>query len=97
MKKVLLGIGLVAFLASCSYRVVDFTIISTKNVDLSKAGTFKRGKTRVEGKDVAHMIIYFPIGRPSMKEIIIFSKPSIIFLRLGTTNGLKLESRSLGT
>jgi hypothetical protein len=55
MKKVFFGLGLIAFLASCSYRVVDFTIISTKNVDLSKAGTFKRGKTRVEGKDVAHM------------------------------------------
>lgn len=70
MKKVLFGIGLVTFLASCSYRVVDFTIISTKNVDLSKAGTFTRGKTRVEGKDVAHMIINFPLGRPSMKEAI---------------------------
>lgn len=70
MKKVLLGIGFIAFLTSCSYRVVDFTIISTKNVDLSKAGTFKRGKTRVEGKDVAHLIIYFPLGRPSMKEAI---------------------------
>ncbi len=58
------------FISGCSYRVVDFTIISTKNVDLSKAGTFTRGKTRNEGKDIAHMILYFPMGRPSMKEAI---------------------------
>lgn len=70
MKKVFFGLSLITLLASCSYRVVDFTIISTKNVDLSKAGTFKRGKSRVEGRDMAHLVIYFPLGRPSMKEAI---------------------------
>jgi len=58
------------FFAGCSYRIVDFTIISTKNVDLSKASTFTRGKTRNEGKDVAHTIIIIPTGRPNMKEAI---------------------------
>lgn len=57
-------------MVGCSYRVVDFTIISTKNVDLSKAGTFKRGKTRVDGKDMAHLVLWFPLGRTSMKEAI---------------------------
>ena len=46
--------------SSCSYRVVDFTIISTKNIDLSKAGSFTRSKTRNEGKDIAHIILYIP-------------------------------------
>jgi len=70
MKKTVLFVLVIAIFTSCSYRVVDFTIISTKNVDLSKASTFTRGKQRNEGKDVAHMVLYFPIGQPSMKEAI---------------------------
>lgn len=71
MKQILSIVLLTSFFVSgCSYRVVDFTIISTKNVDLSKAGTFTRGKTRNEGKDVAHVVVGFAIGRPSMKEAI---------------------------
>jgi len=58
------------FISGCSYRVVDFTIISTKNVDLSKAGTFTRGKARVEGQDVAHIILIIPTGRADMEEAI---------------------------
>lgn len=72
-KKLLSGLLLIisiSIFTSCSYRVVDFTIISTKNIDLTRAGTFQRGKTRNEGKDVAHIILYFPLGRPSMKEAI---------------------------
>jgi len=57
-------------LFSCTQRLVDFTIISTKNIDLTKASTFQRGKTRVQGTDVAHMIIYVPIGTPNMKQAI---------------------------
>lgn len=54
----------------CSHRITDFTIISTKNVDLSKASTFTRGKTRNEGVDKAHIILWIPFGRPNLKEAI---------------------------
>ena len=57
-------------LSSCAYRITDFTIISTKNVDLSKASTFTRGKTRNEGVDKAHIILFIPFGRPHLKEAI---------------------------
>tara|TARA_R100000935_G_scaffold29362_1_gene49668 strand:- start:24214 stop:24723 length:510 start_codon:yes stop_codon:yes gene_type:complete len=57
-------------LSSCAYRITDFTIISTKNVDLSKASTFTRGKTRNEGVDKAHIILWIPFGRPNLKEAI---------------------------
>lgn len=53
----------------CTYRILDFTIVSTKNIDLTKIGTFKRTNTRTEGKDVAHIILYIP-GTPNMKEAI---------------------------
>ncbi len=55
---------------SCTYRVTDFTIISTKNVDLSRAAQFKRTSDRIEGKDVVHIVLSIPLGRPNMKEAI---------------------------
>jgi hypothetical protein len=54
----------------CTTRIVDFTAISTKNVDWSKAATFSRASSRVVGKDTAHIIIFIPTGVPNMKEAI---------------------------
>jgi hypothetical protein len=59
-----------ALLTGCTTRLTDFTIISTKNVDLSVIGRARRGAARVEGKDVAHIIIFIPTGVPNMKEAI---------------------------
>lgn len=62
---------IMAFLfAGCSVRVTDFTVLSTKNVEWSRAATFTKGKTRVEGTDVAHIIIFIPTGAPNMKEAV---------------------------
>ena len=58
-------------LTGCTMRLVDFTIISTKNVDLSRAATFKRASDkRVEGKDSVSIIIFIPTGVPNVKEAI---------------------------
>ena len=64
--------GLVFLLLSsgCSTRLIDFTIISSKNVDLSNASEFTRGTERMEGKDKAHMVLFIPFGVPSMKEAV---------------------------
>lgn len=42
---------------NCKTRMMDFTVISTKNVDLSKMASYKRGNQRVEGKDTAKIIL----------------------------------------
>ena len=72
MKKLkfnLMALTMVAFLlSSCSHRVLDFTLISSKNVDLSKGASFVRGKSRVEGKDMVHWIIFIPTGTVNIKE-----------------------------
>lgn len=58
-------------LSSCTHRVTDFTIISTRNVPLGKnATTLAKGETRVKADDTTPIILYFPIGRPDMKEAI---------------------------
>ena len=54
----------------CSQRITDFTIISTKNIDLSRGAEFTKGSQRVEGEDTKHIIILFPTGIPSTKEAI---------------------------
>lgn len=55
--------GLV-FLTSCTLRLVDFTVISSKNVNVP------RGKgQRVTAKDCVFVVIV-PIGMPNIKEAI---------------------------
>ena len=66
-KLVLLSITAIIF-SSCSHRVLDFTLISSKNVDLTKGATFEKGKQRVEGVDMVHWIICIPTGTVNIKE-----------------------------
>lgn len=60
----------VLILVACTHRLIDFTVISSKNVDLSKASEFTRGSQRVEGEDTAYIILFFPTGIPNMKEAV---------------------------
>lgn len=62
-------VGLLGCLG-CTTRMVDFTIISTKNIDLSRSASFERGRARIEGRDEAMIIIFIPTGVPSIKEAI---------------------------
>lgn len=70
MKKIAIPLTLMAAMctAGCSTRLVDFTIISSKNVELDRAGTFERAKNRVKGTDMVHWIIIIPTGVPNAKE-----------------------------
>jgi len=65
-----LFLSLTFILSSCTQRLVDFTIISTKNIDLSKAATFERAKKRNTGTDRVYWLISIPLGIPNMKEAI---------------------------
>jgi hypothetical protein len=60
----------VVVLSGCVTRLGDFTLISTKNVDLSKGASFQRGSLRVKGEDVATIIIFIPTSVPNMKTAI---------------------------
>jgi hypothetical protein len=71
LKFSIIVLGLTAFIiSSCSHRVLDFTLISSKNVDLTKGASFVRGKDRVEGKDMVHWIIIIPTGTVNIKEAV---------------------------
>jgi hypothetical protein len=58
-------------LAGCTMRVTDFTLLSTKNVDLSRMDEMRRDPRRVEGVDSSQIIVIVPTKlRPDMKEAI---------------------------
>lgn len=62
----------ILLLDSCTHRLTDFTVISTKNVPIGDGAhaNFKKGNRRVSGKDTSHMILFFPTGMPNMKDAI---------------------------
>jgi hypothetical protein len=78
----------VLLLSGCSTRVADFTIISSKNIDISKGVDFKRGSARVRGEDLKHIII-LPGSHPNAKEAMdqaIESVPGAVALVDGVLN-----------
>ncbi len=66
LKLLLLSLAVV-LLGSCTHRVLDFTLVSSKNVDLSKFASYKRGSTRAKGVDLVHWIIIIPAGTVNVK------------------------------
>jgi len=64
------ALAIVPLLSGCVNRITDFTLLSTKNIDLTKASNFKRAANRVTGEDKALVIIIFPTGVPSVKEAV---------------------------
>ncbi len=62
---------IVVLVSSCTVRVTDFTVISTKNVPIGQQPTnLAKASTRVKGVDKAHIILFIPTGSPNLKEAI---------------------------
>jgi len=71
MKKALFTFLLLAIvaLAGCSVRQGDFTVLSNKLNRLSEFEIDKADRVKnVVGKDVQHIVIFFPIGGPPTLE-----------------------------
>lgn len=68
MKKLTAIILLAMGLSGCSQRMIDFTMISSKNIDLSRGAEFTRSPKRVKGEDRKRIIIFIPTGQPNAKE-----------------------------
>ncbi|MBZ0242406.1 MAG: hypothetical protein K8F24_04260, partial [Bacteroidales bacterium] len=56
-------------LSSCTHRIVDFTLISTKSYDFSKTNDLIKKTSRVKGEDYFAIII-LPFSQPNMKTAI---------------------------
>ncbi|OHB79563.1 MAG: hypothetical protein A2Z25_01750 [Planctomycetes bacterium RBG_16_55_9] len=57
--------------SGCKSRLGDFTVITTKNIDLKDFNTHEDVKAAsVVGEDVKHIIFVFPTGVPHIKEAV---------------------------
>ncbi|WP_278386434.1 hypothetical protein [Stutzerimonas kunmingensis] len=68
MKKLVVLALAVGVLSGCTQRYIDFTTISSKNMDMSRGADFERGEKRVMGEDKSHIIVFIPTGQPNAKE-----------------------------
>jgi hypothetical protein len=59
-----------SLLAGCTQRFGDFTLISTRNVDLSNAVVDVRAGQRVTEEDCALTLLIFPLGRPDLETAV---------------------------
>jgi len=57
-------------LAGCTHRLLDFTVLSSKNLDVAKMSQLERAGARQTGKDTTYVIIFIPIGLPDLKGAI---------------------------
>jgi hypothetical protein len=60
----IVSIGLILTLSGCSTRIGDFTILSTKNVDISRLGEYDVVPSRAKGEDLKAFSV------PSMEEAV---------------------------
>jgi hypothetical protein len=69
-RRKLLSVLLVVFFifTSCSTRMIDFTVISSKNVNLKVKDTGKG--ERVVGTDYVWWFLSIPLGSPNLKEAV---------------------------
>ena len=54
----------------CTFRVMDFTLISTKNIDISNFSSYQRGSDRIEGNHTIKWILLIPTGTVSIEEAV---------------------------
>lgn len=49
-------------MSGCAFRLIDFTVISSKNIDLSRMDQLERVPERVVGEDAIYYITIIPTG-----------------------------------
>lgn len=85
--KLFLLLSIVTLFCSCSQKIMDFTLISSKKVDLSKAASFVKGEKKIMGKKHIYMIVMIPTGKFSIDKALdraIESVPGCVALVDGT-------------
>lgn len=54
---------------SCTTRMMDLTVASSKNIDLNnKVGYTVANNTRSRGSASSHIVLFIPLGLPSVRE-----------------------------
>jgi hypothetical protein len=70
MKKTFLIVVIGLLLTSCSQDLFNFTLISTKNIEIDKLSTLKKSAEKTKGYDKASLIIIVPTKRVKIDQAI---------------------------
>ncbi len=62
--KILGALFLILAVSGCSIKFGDFSLLSTKQVEINGTKKYRKGNKKVVGKDIAHIIILFPTKLP---------------------------------
>lgn len=70
MKQVITFIAICVSISfiGCTHRIGDFTVASTKNMDIKRSVHTVDSSVRKVGRDTKHIIFFIPTGVPNMKE-----------------------------
>ncbi len=80
-------IFLIACISGCTQRMFNFTFISTKEIDLSRAGNFEKYTRTTRGIDEIYWVVFLPLGIPHIEKAIdkaIDNTPGAIAITHGT-------------
>ena len=87
MKRFIILIIACTFLTGCSRNLFNFTIVSTKDIELEKLASLKKSSEKTEGEDKASIIILFPTKKVRIDRAIsntIDAFPGCVALMNGT-------------
>lgn len=70
MKKTAILILASILLSSCSQDLFNFTIVSTKNIELDKLSSLKKSTEKTKGEDKSSIIIFIPTKRIKIDKAI---------------------------
>ncbi|WP_418262288.1 hypothetical protein [Flavobacterium faecale] len=89
MKKLSFVLVTSLMLTSCSQDLFNFTLISTKNIELSKLSSLEKSSERVKGQDKMSLIVFFPTKRIKIDQAVsntIEAVPGCVALIDGTVH-----------
>lgn len=66
---ILISVMLYLTFSGCTQRVLDFTVISSKQMEM-RVKESGRGASRVEAKDGVYWFLFIPLGAPNLKEAV---------------------------
>ena len=66
----LIPIAILALFTGCAHRIADYTLISTKNVDITALGKTTHSSQRVRARDIGHVVFGIPLTVANVKNAV---------------------------
>ena len=70
MKKLSIAVFISVILTSCSQNLFNFTIVSTKNIELEKLSALQKSSEKTTGEDKSSIIIIIPTRKIKIDQAI---------------------------